>query len=299
MGLEQGKPPISEAGPKQIRSFEPFVSPGEEKKGTLFVNEYNGHYSQAMELNREAVETVLRIAHLDGPVFLTSMPYSRGRSLDANSDGSVSAKNSLFSGKKIDEENENPHMKIASLPVGWKIEVNDQAIMANLMERKLDPQNRQKVFIKEFNGLIINGLWDCIAKEKLSNIKDKYFKNKRIWSIIYPAVNAMAVLISQAPLRSIAVQSSALLLTYAFINYLSLIRAKDARQIEESLREHGANIDHDSNFISRKVDHPWELVMPMIEIDKVIESFAYLSTAGRTLVREKNSFDKPTLNPLE
>lgn len=288
-----------EPKPKKISNFEPFGIPVENQDGKLFVNNYHGFHAQNMELDRKAVERVLKIAHLDGPVFLTFMTYSRGRSLDANSDGSVSARKSRFFGEKINGENENPHMKITSLPVGWKIELNDQAIMENLMERKLDSQNRQKVFIKEFNDLTINGLLGCIAKEKLSSIKDKYFKNKRNWSIYFPAINALGALISQASQRSIVLQSSVVLLSYALINGLSLVHARNARQMEEFLREHGINIDRDSNFISRKVDHPWELFMPMVEIDKVIESFAYLSTAGRALVREKNSFDKPTLNPLE
>mgnify|MGYP001578213686 CR=1 FL=1 len=77
--------------------FEPFVNPEQNQKDNLFVNAYAGSFSQNMELNRKAIEQTLRLAHLDGKIVLTSLAYSRNRSIDGvNSDGSTPAKKSVF-----------------------------------------------------------------------------------------------------------------------------------------------------------------------------------------------------------
>lgn len=91
------------------KGFEPFVNPEGEQGSQLFVNEYGGNYAQNMELNRHAIEKTLRLAHLDGQIFLTSFSPSRNRSIDANPDGSVSSKKSVFWGEKIEKDEANPY----------------------------------------------------------------------------------------------------------------------------------------------------------------------------------------------
>lgn len=66
-----------EEGPRKTNlpkpdGFVPFLDE-EPKEEYVFVNNYGGAYSQKMELNRSGVERALKIARLQGKVFLTTL----------------------------------------------------------------------------------------------------------------------------------------------------------------------------------------------------------------------------------
>ncbi len=254
---EQGKKqPQKETSKKD--GFEPFVNP-EPTHDPLFVHNYNG---QQMELNRGGIEKVLKIAHLDGQVFLTTLTPLRHRSIEANPDGSVSAKRSIFFGMDIKKENdENPLYKVTSVPQGWKIEINDQKLTEELTEKKLSGKKLQKTFIKKFNKLLNKGLFECIRKEKLTSIKDEWFKRKVFAQTINTGIllTLWAQQLFQLDLLAISTCMSTFFAINAFYNI---------------------------PYRQRKIDARWEYIMPLIEVDKVARSWAFLSLKGRKLVRE-------------
>lgn len=266
MSPEIFKPSIPESKRKVIKpsGFEPFDGTAENQTGKLFVNLYGGAFSQEMELNRKAIEQALRLAHLDGKVFLSSLSLSRGRSFEANSDGSVSAKRSVFFGEKLEEEKDNPYVKLTSVPQGWKIEINEQRMLEDLMKREMDPKKRQKVFVDKFNGFLKDSVANCIVKEKLSSIKDGLFRIKLALSIFNPSMQFGIGFLFRSPNRSyqesFAFASLSTIFVFTMINLLRHVR---------------------------KIDHPGELIMPFVEIDKVVEFAVYLNTVGHQLVREK------------
>ena len=284
-----------EQEPKRINSnnFEPFVVPEEKQVDRLFVNLYCGHYAQNMEFNRRVVEKTLKLAHLDGQVFLTSLPVSRDRPFDANSDGSVSGKRSVFFGQKPDEEKNNPYCKISSIPRGWKIEINNQRIMEELMEKKIDQKKSRKVFIGNFNSLVISGLENCILKEKFSSIKDEYFRFRLFQSLLITTaeLTCSSVLLDPACWKIIA-GLGGIILANGYTNIYNKMREEQSKALGENLNDFAkmngvGKINPIPGFRARKFDHPWEYVFPMVEIDKAIASVGHLNVFGQNLVREK------------
>lgn len=281
MGLEQEQPKK-----KLNNKFESFGEPLEEQGNKLFVNAYRGHYFQNMEFNRRVVERTLRLAHLDSQVFLTSLPLSKSRSLDGvNSDGSTPVKKFLIWGEKLDEEKDNPYYRVRSIPQGWKIEINDQRIMEELLNKRIDPEKSQRQFIKKFNNLTTISLVDCIVKEKLSSIKDLNFRNKLFWSLFGPLFQfsfQVAISTTDSNIKHVIYATVATSIANAVNNYINQQRAQF---IAKAFRgSYGIKIDVHGY---RKLDHTWEYILPMVEIDKVIESWFYLNVAGQKLVREK------------
>ena len=252
--------------PQKSDGFEPFVSQ-EPQEEHSFVNLYGGAYSQRMELNRGAVERALKIAHLDGKVFLTTLTPSRDRSTEAQSNELV-AKRFLFFGEKTQkEEEDNPLYRVVSVPEGWRIEVNDQRITEELTEKRLDGKELQKAFVGKFNGLVKEGLFECIRREKLSSEKDKDFIPKLLNSMAYLSIPHLErFLFSFSPI-------------YLIPNYVIILMFLAQGNARARLTNQG--------WVFRKhIDSSWEYFMPPVELDKVARAFAYTVGKGRTLVRE-------------
>ena len=263
-GEETRKPQPQTTG---RNGFEPFINGNENGKNNLFVNLYGGNFSQKMELNRKGVERVLEIAHLDGTVILTSLIAPR-KSSEAQGN-ELAAKRNLFFGDKIqDEDRENPSHRVISVPEGWRIEINDQKLTEELTEKKLSGKKLQRAFIKRFNGHFREALKECVRREKLSNEKDKYFRSKLLWSLTNPTAAFIAVVLNKFDPAAVAFNIGTTLFVFSLFNTTDML------------------ISHP---IRRKVDHLYEYLLPRVEIDKVMRSFAYLSTIGqgRTLVKEK------------
>ena len=270
--------------------FEPFVSP-EPTENPLFVNGYNGNFAQQMELNRKGIEKVLKIAHLEGQVFLTTLSPNRQRSIEANPDGSVSAKKRLFFGEKPQEDNkDNPPHRVISVPEGWRIEINDQQFTQELTEKKLSGRQLQRAFIERFNGQLKDTLKECVWREKFSSEKDKDFKGKVFFSLlpILGNITIQAPLYTNYPFIGTFITVGLILLAYGLTNLLGqYIGNKVARSTESLLKE------ADPSFSPRRYprlrenfDSFWEYFMPPVEIDKVARALAFLSLKGRKLVRE-------------
>lgn len=195
------------------------------------------------------------------------MPSSRQRSIEANPDGSVSAKRNLIFGEDLEEKEnrENPLKRVVSIPEGWRIEINDARITEGLMQKKLTGEQLKKQFVEKFNGLVRQGIKECIVREKLTSVKDKNFKFRLgfdiwNWSII---INDLS--------RHIVIGTSLQLMIITCLNAINKI--SPFPEIFWTGRLH--------------TDHIWEFFMTFVEIDKVAETFAYLSTKGRRLVKEK------------
>jgi len=255
---------------KRADGFEPFVNP-EPSENTLFVNGYNGNFTQKMDLNRKGVARVLQIAHLDGQVFLTTLSLNRQKSIEANPDGSVSAKRFLLYQEKAGEdEKDSPLSRVVAVPQGWRIEINDQRLMDELTERKLSGEELKKAFINKFNGFFKAGILKAVWREKMSSEKDEYFRNKLFFSVLCPASQIMlSVLLRETPLQAVIIDSVIIFTLYGLIN---LRRRSHFRAIKFSP--------------ARNIDHPLEYFAPLVEIDKVARTFAFLSLKGRKLVRE-------------
>lgn len=262
--------------------FEPFVNP-QPTENPLFVNGYTGNFETQMELDRKAMERLLGIAHPDGKVVLVSMPFSRTRSVDANPDGTVTGKGELKIGEKINDDKENPLKRVISIPEGWRIEINDRKIIEHLDEKKLTGEKLQKTFIKKFNKLLNQSLFECIWKEKLTTIKDEHFRRKIFISVLNPviALSIWAPRLFQLDLSAIAVFTSTYLAVNLFINLLSLYHKRLT-----------VPLDTNSSAYVRKLDARWEHLMPEVEVDKVARSWMFLSLKGKKLVREAESDTK-------
>jgi hypothetical protein len=289
MRLERGSQ-NPEYGKKieKLNGFEPFEIPEEEQQDRLFVNLYHGHLSSNMELNRKAIERTLKIAHLDGQVFLTSFSPSRNRSLDANPDGSVSQKKTIFIGEKLEEieENENPYSRPVSIPQGWRIEINDQRIMNELIEKRVEPGKRENIFVSKFNSALERNLEKCVVKEKLSSIKDKYFRVKTIWSLAVPSVS-IVIFFQKPDLGSAFIVAGATLFTYGIGNLRGQIVQEERKMLKRAYEERfGVTLNLDNGY-KRKIDHLHEFILPPVEIDKVAESITYLNIFGNKLVKRK------------
>lgn len=245
--------------------FEPFLNQ-DQQEGNLFENIYRGNFSHDMLLNRSAVERVLQIAHLNGKVFLTNFQQSRSRS-EAQGNELVAKRFGIFDRRAKKPEEENPYKRVVSVPEGWRIEINDQRITEELGQ-KLTGEELKRAFIERFNAELRGGLMECVWREKCSSEKDvekSDFKHKFLTSIIIPAslfsFDALTIGIN---LKSSLSNLGGTCVAYGLLN----IRGKN----------------HE-NF-KRKTDNPLEHILPLIEIDKVGRTFAYLAGKGRTLVRE-------------
>ena len=262
---------------------------GSESTGSqLFVDGYNGNYAQQMDFNRRGIGRVLRIAHLDGRVVLVSLSTSRERSLEANPDGSVAAKRSFLLGKKMQDENkENPIRRVIPASEGWRIEINDTRIREELEKKKLTGKKLQTEFIKTFNAQFIHGLWGCVWREKLTGVKDKYLKEKMIYTIFLPLVVNSSIFLIIPSFHALGIGLFFDLVGYRFLN--SYLEGRDVarKNMSEIFRKYVPEEDFSFTPRARKVDSFVESFMPRVEIDKVIRTFAFLQLKGRKLVREK------------
>lgn len=256
-------------------TFEPFTEP-DDNPNNLFVNGYGGNFAQNMELDRKGIEAVLKIAHLNGRVFLFAMPKSRDRSLNGvNEDGSADATETvLFDENQEDLEDEkNPLFRTVPVPEGWKIEINDEMMLEKLQEERLTGKKLQAKFVQGFNGIFTAAVFECIRREKLTGVKDEFFGEKRkssLFCIGYQSVVTAAFAINSSdPLRVSIIGGSLYLLTNLGGNILT---SRNKRSFYEA----------------RQIDHLWEYLMPPLEIDKVARAFAFLSFPGKKLVREKS-----------
>lgn len=253
-----------ETNDKRSDGFEPFVNP-EGSDENLFVNNYGGNFSQKMELNRKGVETALKIAHLDGQVFLASLPPSRSRSAEAQGE-ELAAKRFLFFGEKTQKaEEENPYKRVVSVPEGWRIEINDSRITDELTERKLSGKRLQKTFVSRFNGLVKEGIRESVWREKLSSEKDKNFLWKISFSLFNPTLGLMFSVLHKFDPAEVAFEMGITLFAFNIFN------------IHDTLMQ---------SPLRRNLDHVWEYFMPRVEIDKVARAYAYLAGKGRRLVKE-------------
>jgi hypothetical protein len=254
--------------PKRNKAFEPFINDeDDDQQGCRFINLYGGNFAKDMQLNKHAVEQVAKIASLDGQIILTSLSPNRQRSIDANSDGSVTSKKRLFWEETVEKEEGNPAFLVTSIPQGWKIEINDQKLTERLAERK-SGKNLRQVFVARFNSLLRQAIFECVRREKLTGEKDDNFYTKLFLSVLSAGIPSLFFLGggdgSNAAWLPIDIG-----FLYGFWNVI-------AHRIP--LR----------GGLHRKIDNFYELVMPLVEVDKVLRSFAYLSIKGRQLVKLQN-----------
>lgn len=232
--------------------FEPFVNP-ESTDNHLFNNYYDGAFAQKMVLNRIGIERVLKIAHLGGKVFLVRFDPSRRYSF-------------------VKDERRNPLYKVMPAPEGWRIGINDTRMMQELQEKKLPSGKLQEEFIKQFNRQLKLGVLECVRREKLSSEKDRHFKFKAIFSILPIPLQTLTRVPSfiERPFLNTLIGIVYMLVGYAVANLMGPLITK-------------------SKF--RKVDSLWEYFMPLVEIDKVVRSWAFLAIRGKTLVKETKQPD--------
>lgn len=269
--------------------FEPFVNP-EPLENALFVNGYAGNLAQQMELNRKGVERVLKIAHLDGQVFLTSLSPDRQRSAEANPDGSVTKKRFLLWGEKIEDEHANPLRRVIPTPEGWTIEINDTRIREELEKRNLTKEKLQTEFVRQFNSQLKQGLLESIWREKCSDIKDPHLKIKKYFTIgpIFIQTVAHAPFFMATPLRATSLAVGLTILSYGAINLIGQLSNIGIRNIKNEINRLNPNYFPEKILSFRQnFDNLLEHFMPQVEIDKVVRSVFFLGFKGETLVRER------------
>lgn len=280
--------------PQRKNTFEPFTNP-DNNPGNLFVNGYNGNYAQSMELDRKGIEAVLKIAHLNGKVSLSSMPKSRDRSLDGvNDDGSIAAKKTPMFDDKAQrlEDKKNPLYRTVPVAEGWRIEINDEMMMEKLQKKGLTGKKLQGKFVQEFNGIFTTAVFECITREKLSNVKDPYIRRKLTHLILNTSLQltiggAISVGASLDPLRISMQAGPAWLLANLLTNISDFFRKRDLENQETVIRMINPKVNRNSFYPGRQIDHHWEYFMPLVEIDKVARTLVLLSLPGKKLVREK------------
>lgn len=270
--------------PQRKNTFEPFANPNPEyNPNNLFVNNYGGSYAKNMELDRKGIEAVLRIAHLNGQVFLSSMPKSRDRSLEGvNKDGSVAAKKTLmFEDKEQELEDEkNPFYRTVPIAEGWGIEINDERMIEELQKKRLTGKKLQGKFVQEFNGVFTAGVFECIRREKLSSVKDRYFREKLMALYVFtiPPLQLVSIILMVVrdidQLEPLIEVGSAWFFVNLVVNFYMAHRKKSLEY-------------PDSFYLSRPIDHPWEYILPPVEIDKVARTLVLLSLPGKKLVKER------------
>ncbi len=247
--------------------FEPFVG-GSSNSSDLFINGYNGNFAQHMELNRKGIERVLKVAHLDGKVVLTSSISSRKPSTESQGNELV-AKRKLFFGEKIeDDDKAGPFHRVISTPDGWRIEVNDTRIRKELEKKKLTGRKLQKEFVKAFNNEFVQGVWGCVWREKFTSAKVKNAK-LRMGVMLFFNIGVPLILSIPYPSPDIITRIG---WVAAGEGAISLALAISSVMFGETLRHY---------------DALWERFMPFVEVDKVGRTFLHLSLKNKTLVRER------------
>ncbi len=246
---------------KKVDGFEPFINP-DSQENHLLVNAYGGHFAQQMDLNRNAVEKALKIAHLDGKVFLTSK-----LSFPPSEESQELVEEFIYSKRRVNsKKKEFPILEVSAIEEGWRIEIDDRRLRKELEERNFSDKELQKRFVEKFNVLLRKGIRQCVRREKLTNTKDKHLWRKVIGSVL-PLM--FATLGPQNDLIFLGI--------YLGMNAVFNIA------MQKITYDKG---DH------RKFDHKLEYLMPPVEIDKVGRTFAYLTLKGRTLVKEKENKEK-------
>lgn len=267
--------------------FEPFINGSENGEDNLFVNLYGGDFSQKMALNRKGVEGVLRIAHLDGKIFLTSLQPNRSRA-EAHGNELAAKKFLIFGEKSKEAEEENPLARVVSVPQGWRIEINNTRITEELTEKKIGGKQLQRAFINRFNSQLKGALKECVWREKFSSEKDEHFKFKIFFSLI-PILGQIAI---QArffvdPFFSTSVGVGAVIANYGIYNLLGELHKRRLRNIENAIKGlYPSSIPRRFSLARQNLDSFWEYLMPQVEIDKVARAWTFLSLKGRNLVRE-------------
>ncbi len=234
----------------------------EPTENNRFLNFYHGNYAQDMEINRKRVEQAIKVAGLEGNVVLTSLSYSRTRSIEANPDGSVASKRGLLWGEKP-EDVENPYHRITSIPEGWRVEICDQRIMDELSE-KYSAEALKKKTVESINRYLRAGMREAVRREKFTTEKDSHLGVKVISSLAFPAfvvgLSASTGLeLKLADLYGIG----AVFLAYWLFN--------------SSMHVSGDEI--------RSFQSVYEYFMPSVEVDRFLRGWAYLNLKGRNLVR--------------
>ncbi len=291
MGLNERLRPPAEQKPKN--NFEPFVNP-EHNPNNLLVNGYSGNYAQNMELDRKGIETVLKIVHLNGKVFFSSMPKSRDRSLEGvNEDGSVEVKRTPMLEDEVQglEDEENPFYRTVPVAEGWKIEINDERMMEELQKKGLTGKKLQGKFVQGFDSIFKTAVFECIRREKLSSVKDNFFKVKRNFLILnlgsQSIVWAIGVDGGMNPLQAAIIPVSSWMLANVFLNIFTSFQKRDIEDLEVSIGMIYPKVNRPSFYAARQIDHLWEYLLPPLEVDKVARTLILLSLPGKTLVRER------------
>lgn len=254
-------PPKIQSQPAKT-DWEPFnTEPTSEQR---FINLYGGVYSAQMELNRIKAEGLIRVAAIEGNIVLTSLSASRTRSIEVNPDGSVTAKRRLFWGEKPVEDKENPYCKVTSIPEGWRIEICDQRILDELLE-KFAGEKLQKKFVATFNQFLRAGIWQALRKEKLTSVKDKEIGLK---------YTVEGLIVGSAPI--FALSGGYNIADVGF--FPGFFIAHDLINIIVIVQKRG---NRGRKTLNSLIDY----FMPFVEIDRVLRGSAYLNLKGRNLVR--------------
>ncbi len=241
--------------------WEPFSQ--EPAGDNRFLNFYNGNYSQDMEINRKRAEQAIKVAGLEGNIILTSLSYSRTRSIEANPDGSVAGKRGLFWGEKP-EDSENPYHRVTSIPEGWRVEICDQRIRDELSE-KYSGEKLQQKFVAAFNQHLRSGIREAVWKEKLTTKKDEDVRWRyALDAFIYCGLVAFEAF-DGLVLSDLKIIVPKILVAYPAINII-------LRRLSIPLRA--------------TLDSPFDYFMPsFIGIDRILRGWAYLNLKGRNLAR--------------
>lgn len=256
--LTQEQKRVVFVGSRRLRDnngFEPFTNASDRDRN-LFVNDYDGNYCKDMELNREMVERVLKIVHLDGQIFLTRYAPTKGL---------------LFRGPQIKKkQREVSDYRVVNIgEKGWNIQVNDRKIIEDLERKRLNGEELKRDFIKKFNGVLKDALFESIVREKLSGEKMDDFLGSVLASVSIPLASAFAFQAAVRDISRIAVPT--------FVNSIVFFAL-----IQTSGRIFGAQG-------IRKLDSFWEYFMPPVEIDKVARAYAFLKGKGQNLVKDRDA----------
>ncbi|MDO8486839.1 MAG: hypothetical protein Q7S45_00890 [Candidatus Curtissbacteria bacterium] len=260
MAERQGNP-LPEETRREPDGFEPFsTEPGE---GQKFINLYGGSFYRNLELNRVAVEEIIRVAALQGNIVLISVPKERDpRSVDINPDGSATRKRSLFWGEKPQEDEPQRPVRVVSTPQGWKVEVCDEMILEDLVAKESKKPIDLR-FAKKLNVYLRTVLGEVIFKEKFT-------ENKHYGSLWLRCMTSSAYIIGAMFLPENLIEgnySGEGIIAVSFIVF-SAGWMKDL-----------------SGNPTRNLTAFYEYLMPQIELDRVIAGKFILETRGRRLVR--------------
>lgn len=269
-----------EKEPKGDRNFEPLTPPenAEPPKQNLFLSEYDGPYAMRMEVNRTAVEKFLALARLDGTVALGSMTSVRTRNYrEVNSDGTVAAKKASLFGEQMGEnKDENPCFRTIPTQDGWRIEIQGDKILEEVNEKKHKKRTDAERFIEKFNGLLRQGLNECVTKHKFTNAKDTFAVFKKMVMLFDTVfITSTSTVVSGGDIKEFVLVYTMFIGLLAIRNGITNIQMKMERpEFYEDM--------HRVNPRRGK-----EVFLHPLRIEDVVLSKTYLEFMGRTLVREK------------